>query len=219
MKEIYSLGLLAFHMFCNFKSIPEVERAPVRADILSTFITHLAGSYTPSMVVNYVSTVQAWHAVHRLEWKINKKEADLLYKVACHLAPPTSKHPPREPYTLETIRAIKEHLDLTMPLHVVVFTCLTTTFFAVACTREFTVPNLKAFDLARHITQAGISTQHDQDGLLVTCFRLPWSKKSPIGEEVNWARQDSPHDPESTLNNHFHVNNLTNSVPLFTYQS
>lgn len=90
-------------------------------------------------------------------------------------------------------------------------------FFTVACTREFTVPNLKAFDLARHITQAGISTQHDQDSLLATCFQLPWSKKSPIGEEVNWARQDSPHNPESTLNNHFNVNNLTNSVPLFTY--
>lgn len=57
-KETYGAGLLAFHTFCNFKAIPEAERAPVAADIVSAFIVHLAGTYAPSTVVNYVSTVQ-----------------------------------------------------------------------------------------------------------------------------------------------------------------
>jgi hypothetical protein len=57
-KETYGSGLLAFHTFCDFNVIPEMERAPVAVDVLSTFITHLAGMYAPSTVVNYMSTVK-----------------------------------------------------------------------------------------------------------------------------------------------------------------
>ncbi|KAF8551266.1 hypothetical protein OG21DRAFT_1445479 [Imleria badia] len=220
-KETYGSGLLAFHTFCDFKSIPEPERAPVAADVMSTFISHLAGAYAASTVVNYVSAVQAWHTIHGLSWNINKREADLLYKAAHNLAPPTSKRPAREPYTVATIAAIQERLDLALPLHAAVFACLTTTFFAAAHTGEFTLPTLKAFEPARHITHASVSTQFDRNGLQMTCFRLPWTKKAPIGEEVNWAKQNGPHDPEEALENHFRVNNPPDSVPLrvFTYRA
>ena len=123
------------------------------------FIAHLAGVYAPSTVVNYVSTVQVWHTVHGLTWDINKKETELLYKAARNLVPPTSKCPEREPYTVMTIAAMWEHLDLALPLHAVVFAFLTTMFFTAAHTGEFTIPNLKAFDPTRHITRAGISVQ------------------------------------------------------------
>ena len=53
----------------------------------------------------------------------------------------------------------------------------------------------------------------------MTCFRLPWTKKSPIGEEVSWAKQDGPHDPEEALNNHFRVNNPPVAAPLFAYHA
>ena len=102
------------------------------ADLMLAFIASLAGAYTPSTVVNYISAVQAWHEVHGLRWSINEREAELLYKAARNLAPPTSKRPIREPYTLATIDAIRKHLDLTSPLHAAAFVCLTTTFFAVA---------------------------------------------------------------------------------------
>ena len=218
-KEMYGLGLLAFHTFCDFKSILEPEQAPVAEDMMSAFIAHLAGAYTSSTVVNYVSVVQAWHAIHGLEWCINEREADLLYKATWNLAPPTAKWPAREPYTLGTIASIRTQLDLTSPLHMAVFTCLTTTFFTAAHTGEFMIPNLKAFNSAHHITQAGISIQHDWNGLQVTCFRLPWTKKSPIGEEVNWAKQTGPHDLEEAFSNHLRINNPSDTVPLFAYCS
>ncbi|KAF8549731.1 hypothetical protein OG21DRAFT_1447561 [Imleria badia] len=218
-KETYGSGLLAYHTFCDFKNIPEVDRAPVVADVLSAFIAHLAGAYAASTVVNYVSAIQAWHLVHRLPWNINERETDLLYKAARSIAPPTSKRPPREPYTLDTLAAIKAQLDLSTPLHAAVFACLTSTFFAAARTGEFTVPNLKAFDPARHITRVGVSTQRDRNGLTMTCFRLPWTKKSPIGEEVNWAKQNDPHDPEEALANHFRVNDPPPDLPLFAYRA
>lgn len=139
-------------MFCDFKSMPKMERVPVAADIMSAFITHLAGANAPSTVVNYMSAIQAWHAIHGLNWSINERETELLYKAAQNLAPPTSKRPMWEPYTLATISAIQEHLDLALLLHAVVFACLTTTFFVAARTGKFTIPNLKAFDPARHVT-------------------------------------------------------------------
>ena len=116
------------------------------------FIAHLAGAYASSTVVNYVSAVQAWHTIHDLEWRINEREADLLYKAAQNLALPMAKQPAREPYTLGTIASIRMQLDLMSPLHMAVFACLTTTFFAAACTGEFMIPNLKAFNSACHIT-------------------------------------------------------------------
>ena len=136
-KETYGLGLLAFHTFCDFKSILEPEQAPVAEDVMSAFIAHLAGAYASSMVVNYVSAVQAWHAIHGLEWCINERKADLLYKATWNLAPPTAKQPAREPYTLGTIASIRVQLDFMFPLHVAVFMCLTTTFFTAACTGKF----------------------------------------------------------------------------------
>ena len=51
------------------------------------------------------------------------------------------------------------------------------------------------------------------------CFHLPWTKKSPISEEVNWVKQEGPHDPEEALDNHFHVNNPPATIPLFAYHS
>ena len=216
-KEMYGSGLLAFYTFCDFKSIPEEEQAPVAADIVLAFISHLAGAYAPSTVINYVSTVQAWHAIHGLSWSINEKEAELLYKAARNLALPTSKCPMREPYTLVTITTIREHLDLASPLHAAVFACLTTTFLAATCTGEFTIPNLKAFDPACHITRAGLSLQRDRNSLEMACFQLPWTKKSPIGEEVNWAKQNGPHNPEEAINNHFRINDPPAAVPLFAY--
>ena len=53
----------------------------------------------------------------------------------------------------------------------------------------------------------------------MTCFHLPWTKKSPISEEVNWAKQEGPHDPEEALNNHFRVNDPPAAFPLFAYRS
>ena len=51
------------------------------------------------------------------------------------------------------------------------------------------------------------------------CFHLLWMKKSPIGEEVNWARQKGPHNPEEALNNHLCINDPPAAVPLFMYCS
>ena len=64
---------------------------------------------------------------------------------------PSSKRPPREPYTEETLIAILNRLSRDDPLDVAIKACATTLFWGVARTGEFTVQNLTAFDPARTI--------------------------------------------------------------------
>ncbi|KAF8126029.1 hypothetical protein EV363DRAFT_1125441, partial [Boletus edulis] len=168
--ESYGSGLLIYHTFCDLKAIPEEQRAPTSSDILAAFISSLAGTYAGSTVVNYVNGVHAWHTIHRLPWKLRSDETDALLKAAKLLAPPSSKRPPREPYTIDIIVKIRSHLNLQDPLDAAVFACLTTTFFATARTGEFTTPSQHTFDPATHITRAHVSHQRDRHGLEVTNF-------------------------------------------------
>ncbi|KIK98420.1 hypothetical protein PAXRUDRAFT_52962, partial [Paxillus rubicundulus Ve08.2h10] len=92
-KETYGSGLLAFHIFCDNKNIPKLERPPAVPSIISAFISNLAGSYSGSAISNYVSGVKAWHTVHGLEWALNDTETDALLKAASSLAPSQSKRP------------------------------------------------------------------------------------------------------------------------------
>ena len=56
-KETYGSGLLIYHTFCDLKGIPEVLCAPASRELISTFISNLARTYTGSMVTNYLSVV------------------------------------------------------------------------------------------------------------------------------------------------------------------
>ncbi|KAF8841454.1 hypothetical protein BDN67DRAFT_884747, partial [Paxillus ammoniavirescens] len=191
-KETYGSDLLAFHIFCDHKNVPEPDRAPAIPSIVSAFISALAGSYSSSAVSNYVNSVRAWHTVHGLEWALNDTETEALLKAASSLAPPQSKRPPREPYTVDLLISIRNHLDLTSPLHVAIFACLTTAFYATARVGELTTKTLLSFDPLSHIKPSDVHVERDRQGNAVTNFHLPKSKSAPNREDINWARQVSP---------------------------
>lgn len=142
-----------------------------------------------------------------------------MIKAAKVLTPASSKQSLREPYTIDTISKIRDQLSLSLPLHAAVFACLTTTFFATARVGEFTVPTINAFDPRIHITCKQVSVQHDRQGLEITNFHLPRTKCAPNGEDVNWAKQVGPSDPQQALSNHFVVNDPTDAVHLFAYKT
>ncbi|KAF8129570.1 hypothetical protein EV363DRAFT_290807 [Boletus edulis] len=206
-------------MFCDLKNVPEEQRAPASREILAAFISSLAGIYAGSTVANYFNSVHAWHTLHGLEWSPNSDETDALLKAAKSLAPPSSKRPPREPYTLDIITRLHAHLDLNDPLDTAVFACLTTTFFATARTGEFTVANIPAFNPAIHVTREHMSLQRDRQGLEVTNFRLPRTKSSQQGEDVSWAKQSGPCDPHAAIHHHFSLNNPPPNAHLFAYRT
>ncbi|KAH7907931.1 hypothetical protein BJ138DRAFT_1069615 [Hygrophoropsis aurantiaca] len=217
-KESYGSGLLVYHVFCDAKSIPEAQRAPAPADLISAFIAYLAGSYAGRTISNYVHGIRAWHILHGMQWALNDNEIDALLKAAENLAPPSSKRKKRRPYTIAFITSLLEHLDPNIPLDASVASCLTTTFYCAARVGEFTIPKLDAFNPTIHVKPSDVRAEHDRNDLQMTVFHLPRTKTTHEGEDVSWAKQHGPTDPETLWNNHKTVNNPPPEGALFSYR-
>ncbi|KIK90573.1 hypothetical protein PAXRUDRAFT_151583, partial [Paxillus rubicundulus Ve08.2h10] len=139
-------------------------------------------------------------------------------KATVTLAPTSSKCKLWEPYTISALEMMRSNLDLADPAETAVFACLTTTFCCTAHIREFTVPCLDAFNPSLHIKPSNITHKKDWQGLMVTNFHLPRMKSALIGEDVSWAQQHGPLDPQTAFQNHLTVNNPPRDGHLFAYK-
>lgn len=236
-KEIYDFKQLAFHIFCNNKNIPQLNCAPANPVIICSFISTLvgpcmgskqicyililyfnfAGSYSDSMVSNYLNRVRTWHVIHGVKWALNDQKIKALLKAAFLMALPQSKWLSHEPYTIEIITIILNTLNLNSPLHAAIVACLTTAFYATTWTSKLTIKNLQSFNPKIHIKPSDVSRKHDWQGNTITNFHLLKTKMAPDGKHINWAKQESPSDPHKALQNHLMVNNPPCNSPLFTY--
>lgn len=215
----YGSGLLHYHVFCDLKNYPESSRAPASPMIISAFLASLAGRYSASTIENYVAGVRAWHILHNVKWEMNKATIDAMLKAATALAPAASTRAPRTPLTVQTIESIAPYFDLTKPLDVATFACLTTAFWGMARLGEFVVPKLSGFDPQSTVTRENMEEQVYRDGLMQTVFHLPRTKAAPQGEDIYWAAQDGPSNPQRALRSHLSVNHSPPpSTPLFAYK-
>jgi hypothetical protein len=114
--KTYGFGLLVFHVSCDSRSIPEEDRAPASSTLISTFIAVIAGSYSGKTIANYVFGVRAWHILHGLKWALNEVQIETLLKAAENVAPQSVKRKKRRPYTIESMCALREQLNLESPL-------------------------------------------------------------------------------------------------------
>ncbi|OBZ73566.1 hypothetical protein A0H81_06525 [Grifola frondosa] len=149
---------------------------------------------------------------------MNDVELEALLKAANTHAPNLSKRKKRSPFTVEILTSIREQFNLTDSRDAAVWACATTIFWAVARVGEFTVTKLPAFDAAVHVTRRNIREATDRSGLTETVFAIPRTKSAPGGEDVFWARQEGPTDPQAALENHLMVNNPAATEPLFGYK-
>lgn len=143
-RDSYGSGLLVYHVWNDTRATPEAQRAPASPAVLAAWLSSLAGSYAGGTVATYFYGVRAWHILHGIAWNINQIEIEALLSAATRLSPPKSKK--RLPYTVDIISTILRHLDISIPLHAAVFSCLTTTFYSVGRVGEFTLRTLNAFD-------------------------------------------------------------------------
>ncbi|KIK74617.1 hypothetical protein PAXRUDRAFT_19696 [Paxillus rubicundulus Ve08.2h10] len=217
-RESYGSGLLVFHIFCDAKSIPDSDRAPASTQLIALFISSLAGQYSGGTVANYLQGIRTWHIMHCLIWSHNDTEIEALLKAAVTLAPTSSKRKPHEPYTVNVLNLMRDNLNLTDPAEAAVFACLTTTFWCMACIREFTVPRLDTFDPLLHVKPSNVMHQKDRQGLMVTNFHLPRTKSALLGKDVSWAQQLGPSDPQAAFQNHIAVNSPPVDGHLFAYR-
>ncbi|TFK24721.1 hypothetical protein FA15DRAFT_591949 [Coprinopsis marcescibilis] len=218
--EAYGTGLFAFHAFCDSKDVPEDQRAPASPMLVSLFASSMVGLYAGSTARNYVYAVRAWHIIHGVKWQVNKEELDALLKSAEKSAPAASKREKRDPVTTAHILKIRGALNLQDPLHVAVYACLTTTFYATARLGEFVQKSLDSFDPAKHVKPADMRIETDRQGLRTTVFHIPSTKMAPVaGEDVMWAKQNDDTDPEQALEDHMRINAPPADGPLFAYKA
>ncbi|KIK04370.1 hypothetical protein K443DRAFT_93217, partial [Laccaria amethystina LaAM-08-1] len=186
----YAAGPLNFMVFCDQKNIPEGDRAPTNQLLIMSFVSTLATAYSGSAISNYVYGVRGWHLLHGVPWKINKPKLETLLKAAEKLTPPSSRQKKRRPYTIDFMLAI----------------------------REFTVQRLNAFNPNSHVSRAQVRYDQDREGQQVTVLHIPHTKAAPQGEDVCWARQEGPMDPDSALAHHLEVNDPPLNDHLFAYR-
>lgn len=214
----YGSGLLVFHVFCDSRNINEEERAPISHDLLSVFISELAGSYSKTTIVNYVSGIRAWHLLHRLKWDTDEKELEILLRACIRTAPASSKKPKRTPWTPEFIMRIYAELDPSDHLHVAAYACLTSTFYAAARLGELTVNSLTEFSPLEHPTPANVRVETDRQGLATTIIHVPSTKASKHkGEDIYWTEQPGISDPKAALERHLSFNKPPKDAHLFAY--
>jgi integrase len=154
-----------------------------------------------------------------MEWRLNSLEMDTLLKGAGQLAPESSKRKARQPYTVEFITKVREHLDLNNSFDAAVAACLSCGFYSAARVGELTVPRLNAFSHLLHVTPANLRTETNQNGTDTTVLHIPKTKAAPIeGEDIYWTYQDGPTDPCAAIANHLRINTPSNSDHLFAYR-
>lgn len=219
-RATYGSGLLAFHVFCDRKEIPEDLRAPVDNLILKSFVATLAGIYSATAITNYTSAIRAWHIVHGIEWKIGDPEMAAIIKGAKQMAPRSSTKEKREPMSKSFIEKLRPHFSDTIPLDVAVFACLTSAFWSTARLGELTVQNLLAFNPAIHVKRSNLGESTDRNGLETTTIHVPETKANRSeGETLYWARQEGDSDPKGALLRHLEVNNPAENFHLFGYRN
>lgn len=174
--------------------------------------------YSGRTLENYLHSVRAWHLLHGQDWIVNRDQISLALEGAKRLAPLASTRPKRAPFTIQLICKLHAALDLTAPLDAAVYACLTTSFFTIARTGEFTVPSLQSFDARVHVKVSDIKGDVDRNGLEVTIFRLPRTKVVLEGEDVFWAVQSGVEDPRAALANHLEINQPSASDALFSWK-
>ncbi|KAG1826697.1 cytochrome P450 [Suillus variegatus] len=135
-----------------------------------------------------------------LRWILNDEEIDALLKATENLTPPSSKCKKRRPYTIEFICTLQSHLNPECPLDVAVFSCLTSAFYCTARVGEFTIPTLTSFNPNRHVKPSDTKTSITD------------------GEDVLFAKQNGPSDPERAFLQHIAINNPPPGAALFAYR-
>jgi len=214
----YGSGLLVFHVFCDSRNITEEQRAPTSSHLLTTFVTDLAGAYSKSTIVNYISGIRAWHILHRMKWEVNELELEVLLRACLRTAPSSSKRAKRAPWTPEIIAQLHANLDMSNHSHAAVYACLTTAFYGAARLGELTVPNLAAFDPAKHPKPSDVRTEQDRRGLVSTIIHIPSTKAAQVtGEDIYWTEQNGVTDPKAALEHHLRLNKPPHNTHLFAY--
>jgi hypothetical protein len=112
-RENYGAGLLRFNQFCDKYNIHENLRMPASEALLCLFIANQgARTVSDHTITSWLMGLEMWHSINGATWH----GGQILKRTKCGVAkltPPSSRKPPRDPVSLDHMRALRAHLDLT----------------------------------------------------------------------------------------------------------
>ena len=96
------------------------------------------------------------HILYGQHWSMNNAQVKTALVGTTNLAPPSSKCPKRDPFTLPLIETLFSKLNPKEPLDMSVRACLAISFFTLAWLDKFTVSSFDSFDTMVHVKQPDV---------------------------------------------------------------
>ena len=144
-RSTYAAGILRFTQFCDSWHISEDARMPASATLLAAFVAQCRGLYAGNTVRSWLSGIRSWHIYHQADWHGDHDWVQQA-RTTANKEGTTFKRPLRAPVSLEHLRALKTHLDLSLPLHAAIWATALVTFFGCRRLGETTVRSLSSFN-------------------------------------------------------------------------
>ncbi|KAF9037775.1 hypothetical protein BJ165DRAFT_1532414 [Panaeolus papilionaceus] len=171
----YGAGILCFTQFCDSIPVDESSHMPASVDLITSFVAHHVGHVSGSTVKTWLSGVRAWHIVNKAPWN-DDKFLSMVCTTANKLGS-SKKCPPCTPISLEHLKLLHNHLDISKPHDAAIWACALTTFFGCRRLGETTVSEAP-FNADRHVSRSSKFQIHQdgQDDNLSMSFHIPWTK-------------------------------------------
>jgi hypothetical protein len=212
----YSASVEQFIRFCDIEGVSDHLRFPADEFILCAFAASSLGRHSRSTVRNRLSALKAWHIAHNMEWKGSARLRYVLNGIH-HLAPGTSKHPPRPPINAKMIAQLIESLDPNSGFDAAVAACAATAFWG-QCRLGELLPSTPAALLSTPFpTRAGFkrSVRNPQSCIL----HLPRTKTHHHGQDIVLVDQCAAVNPILLLKRHLRMSAIPDDAHIFSYSS
>ncbi|KAE8238245.1 hypothetical protein A4X06_0g8916 [Tilletia controversa] len=216
----YGTGLLRWLLWCEQHALPASARFPAHVGDVVDFIESVAGHFSGGSIRNWVSGLRAWHAIHGSALDTVHLRIVTALRGADRLTPESSKKPPRAPFRLHHLWAIRRHVQPDSPLDSAVWACILVAFWGLARLGELLVKNGKSFNKRWNPPSAKFAWEtaaRTNPPVIAGVISLPWTKTQANGEKLVLAPQTQGPCPVQALQHHLHINKPPAASHLFGY--
>ncbi|KAL9931153.1 hypothetical protein V8E36_001217 [Tilletia maclaganii] len=215
-RSSYASALLHWYAWAATRVLPTQEQFHIPADRLVQFIADSAGAYAGTTISGWVSALRAYHILHGSSLDTKNTHVVQALRGADRLTPPSSKKPPRPPYTADMLARLKPAFNLADPFDAAVWALLLTEFWGLARLGELTVPSIPEFDPRYHPQRRALLF----DGApphTTAQITLPWAKPDSDGQTIPVSPQYEPLNPISALRADLRLNPAPHTAHVFAH--
>jgi len=226
-RTTYGSALADWIKWCDENSIPESKRLPTTATDLRLFLSHKVGVDGGAKTHNVLSGLQAWHTIQDVPWPDGDKLVSLFRRAVTTNAPASSTRPPRDPVTVQHLRAVLAHtLRDPSPPNVAIYATACVAFWGLCRLGELTCPATDTEPSHRVRRDCRLSVPWHSFQLPTPqslSLHLPWTKTTRnAGAALNITEWPDCIDVSPTRALFWHMRKawmLPPAAPLFAFES